>query len=174
MKLFAAKITPILTCGLEQILDHLTENDLTTLENVKATYLKRAFCLSRIAASRLAYTMAREPVLAEELRNELLLPSTDVLKTLLDKRLQKRDDICWEFYSTEAMIDRDWMESNYELRHTTRSAAHGFHHKICRKSNYHTSEENCICRLCDRPCERYRILTCKKRLLSLTQCSKEN
>jgi hypothetical protein len=38
MKLFSAKITPILTYGLEQI-EHLTVNDLTTLENVKATYL---------------------------------------------------------------------------------------------------------------------------------------
>jgi hypothetical protein len=55
----------------------LKVNELTTLENVKTTYIKRAVCLSRFTASRLAYTMAREPFLAEELRNELLLPSTD-------------------------------------------------------------------------------------------------
>jgi hypothetical protein len=50
---------------VEQIWDHLTVNDLTTLENVKATYLKRALCLSRFTASRLAYTMAREPFIVE-------------------------------------------------------------------------------------------------------------
>jgi hypothetical protein len=44
MKLFSVKITPILTYGLEQIWDHLTVNDLTTLENVKATYLERTLC----------------------------------------------------------------------------------------------------------------------------------
>jgi hypothetical protein len=151
IKLFSAKIIPILTYGLEQIWDHLTVNDLMTPENVKVMYLKRALCLSRFKVSRLAYTMAREPFHVEELRNDLLLPSTDAFKTLLDKRQQKRDDIWWEFYSTEAMIDRDWMKSNYQLRHTTTClAAHGFHHKICWKSNYHTPEENCICRLCDR------------------------
>jgi hypothetical protein len=36
--------------------------------------------------------MAREPFLVE-LRNDLLLPSTDAFKTLLDKRRQKREDI---------------------------------------------------------------------------------
>jgi hypothetical protein len=45
MKLYAEKIIPILTYGLEQILDHLTENDLAILGNVKATYLKRALYL---------------------------------------------------------------------------------------------------------------------------------
>jgi hypothetical protein len=44
MKLFSAKITPILTYGLKQIWDHLTVNDLTKLENVKAAYLKKALC----------------------------------------------------------------------------------------------------------------------------------
>jgi hypothetical protein len=33
MKLFSAKITPILTYDLEQIWDHFAVNDLTTLEN---------------------------------------------------------------------------------------------------------------------------------------------
>jgi hypothetical protein len=86
MKLFSAKITLILTYGLEQIWDHLTVNDLTTLENVKVMYLKRALCLSGFTVSRPAYTMAREPFLVQELRNKLLLPSTDAFKTLLDKR----------------------------------------------------------------------------------------
>jgi hypothetical protein len=43
LKLFPAKVTPILTYGLEQIWGNLTENDLTILENVKAEYLKSAF-----------------------------------------------------------------------------------------------------------------------------------
>jgi hypothetical protein len=67
------------------------------------------------------------------------------------------------------------MKSNYELRHTTtRLAAHGFHRKICWKSNCHSPEESCICRLCDRPYEKYHVLTCKIRVLSLTQHSKED
>jgi hypothetical protein len=61
MKLFSAKSTPILTYGLEQIWDHLMVNDLTTLENVKGTYLKSALCLQRFTASRLAHTIARSP-----------------------------------------------------------------------------------------------------------------
>jgi hypothetical protein len=75
---------------------------------------KEALCLSRFTASQLVYTMAREPFLVEELRNKLLLPSTDAFKTLLDKRRQKQEDIWWEFFSTEAMIDTDWMKLNCE------------------------------------------------------------
>jgi hypothetical protein len=85
MKLFAVKITPILTYGLEQVWDHLMVNNLIILENVKAMYLT---CLSRFKASWLAYTMAREPFLIE-LRNKLLLLSTDTFEKLLNKRRQE-------------------------------------------------------------------------------------
>jgi hypothetical protein len=83
-KPFATKISPILAHGLEQIWDHLTANDLTILENVKATYLKRALRLSRFTAFRLVYTMAREPFLIEKLRNGLLLTSIESFETLLN------------------------------------------------------------------------------------------
>jgi hypothetical protein len=86
MKLSAAEITPILTYGLEQIWDHLMANDLMILENMKETYFKRAYCLSRFTASWLESTMARQPILIGELRNKLLLPSTDAFKTPLNKR----------------------------------------------------------------------------------------
>jgi hypothetical protein len=69
MKLFSAKVAPILIYGLEQIWDHLTVNDLTTFENVKATYFKRAVCLSRFTETQLSYTMAGEPFVVEKLRN---------------------------------------------------------------------------------------------------------
>jgi hypothetical protein len=71
IKLVSAKITPILTYRLEQIWVHLTVNDPTTLQNVKATYLNRALRLSSLTAFRLAYTTAREPILVEEIRNNL-------------------------------------------------------------------------------------------------------
>jgi hypothetical protein len=51
--------------------------------------------------------MAREPLIVEKLRSNLLLPSTGAFKTLVDKWRQKQDEKWWEFYSTEAMIDRD-------------------------------------------------------------------
>jgi hypothetical protein len=66
MILFTAKISPVLTYGLERIWDHLKEKDLTTLENVQGT-------LSRFAASRCAYTKARKLFLSAELRYKLLL-----------------------------------------------------------------------------------------------------
>jgi hypothetical protein len=96
--------------------------------------------------------MAREPFLVENLWIDLLLLSTDTFKTLLDKRLHKRGDIWREFCFSEAIIDsiddtnvEIWMKSTYELLHTTtRVVARGFHHKICRKSNCHTSEDNCF------------------------------
>jgi hypothetical protein len=96
MKLFSVKITPILTYGLEQIWDHLMVNDLTTHENLKAMYLKRALCLSRFTASRLVYTMARESFLVEELRNDLLLlKSRGFLVQLNDYLLLRKDFAPW-------------------------------------------------------------------------------
>jgi hypothetical protein len=42
-KLFAIKITLILTYGVEHILVHFTEGDLIIFESMKAEYLKRQF-----------------------------------------------------------------------------------------------------------------------------------
>jgi hypothetical protein len=50
--------------------------------------------------------VGREPFLIEELRNELLLPSTDAFETLLNKMREKREDVRWEFNSDEAIINR--------------------------------------------------------------------
>jgi hypothetical protein len=54
LKLFTAKMIPTLACRLEQIWYHLTENNITILENAKATYLKRTICQPRFTAQNSA------------------------------------------------------------------------------------------------------------------------
>ena len=170
IKLFHAMISPIATYGLENIWIHLTKRQVAELEKVKATYLKKAMCLFKYTPNRMVYILAREQFYIEELRFTMLLPNTKGYEELLQEMRQKRDEVWSDFYGTDAMASRDWMQCNYELRHVmTRFAVHGFHHQICVIARYHQPGPGCECKRCGKVCERYHVMTCGQREESLTK-----
>ena len=57
MKLFNAKIAPIITYGLELIWEHLTKRNLEKIEKVKATFMKKLLGVSKYTPSRLTYEL---------------------------------------------------------------------------------------------------------------------
>ena len=92
---------------------HLTKSDLTLLEKVKATYLKKTLYLARNVPSRLVYELTREPFYIEELRLKLLLPYTLQYQELLDDLKAKKASIWLEFYITDAMTSSEWKDKGY-------------------------------------------------------------
>ena len=75
------------------------------------------------------------------------------------------------------MMNTEWTKAGYALRHLmTRFAVHGFHHRICNRDTYHEPDESCVCKLCERNgCDRYHVMTCKQRTVSLTKfCVSDN
>ena len=56
----------------------------------------------------MVYELAQELFLIEELRLSHHLPSTVPYNELLAERKRKRSEINMDFYTTEAMINRDW------------------------------------------------------------------
>ncbi|PSN35533.1 hypothetical protein C0J52_23668 [Blattella germanica] len=90
------------------------------------------------------------------------------------ERTKKRREIVPEFYATDAMLYRHWTKENQELRHvTTRAAIHGFHHKICAIEKFHEPSETWVCKLCNKTCDKYHLLNCKRRQKSLTEYAKD-
>jgi hypothetical protein len=71
---------------------------------VKTTYLKNALRFSRHNSSRLA----GESLLTEEMQYQKLLPFTNAANKLITQRRKKEKQTRFKFYSTEAMINRDW------------------------------------------------------------------
>jgi hypothetical protein len=67
--------------------------------------------------------------------------------------LRSKKSCIWEdFYSTDAMVNREWMQSGYELRHMmTRLSLHGYHFKLWKTKNFHEPGPECIC-------ERWKLL----------------
>jgi hypothetical protein len=47
----------------------------------------------------------------EELRINLLLPSTESVTKLLEERKKKREEIWQDFYATDAMPNRNWTKA---------------------------------------------------------------
>jgi hypothetical protein len=58
----------------------------------------------------------------------------------------KRNSIEESFYITDAMVNREWMQEEYDLRHVmTRFAIHGFHHRICSRKTFYQANQEYMC-----------------------------
>ncbi|KAJ4450614.1 hypothetical protein ANN_02041 [Periplaneta americana] len=102
------------------------------------------------------------------------LQPTPAYEAHVRDREEKAAAVDQEFLQTPAMNTEEWKKRNFELRHVfTRTAAHGFHHRICAKRGYHSASEQCICTLCGHSCSQYHILTCQARTETLTFYAKE-
>lgn len=129
--------------------------------------------MGKTAPSRLVYELTKETFYIQDLRLSLHLPTTRPYDEVLRRRESKRMDIDLDFYSTGAMMERNWTKENQPQRHTiTRYAIHGFHHKICVVKKYHNPQEDCVCELCNGKCDKYHISKCCKRSMSLSEYSK--
>ena len=101
---------------------------------MKAIYLKRVLGVSEHTRSRLVYELAKETLFVEDLKTSLMLPTTTAYKDAL----RELKDIWEDLYTTEAMTNRKWTETNYQLRHViNRIAGHGFHFKFCSEARFH-------------------------------------
>ena len=75
----------------------------------------------------------------------MLLQHTPAYEELLRELQGKRDSIEESFYITDAMVNREWTQEEYELRHImTRFAIHGFHHRICARKTFYQANQECI------------------------------
>jgi hypothetical protein len=110
----------------------------------------------------------------EELRLELLLPATPAYVELLQEFQVKEAKICEEFYTTDAMTNREWMQGGYELRHImTRLSVHGFHHRLCQAKSFHEPGPECVCIRCGNHCKRYHVWSCSLRTDFAMKCDQQ-
>ena len=168
MRLLDVKIATTLTYGIEIIWEYLTVRQLKAVERLKTTFMKRAIGVSKYTPSRLI--LARETFLIEDIMWRHLLVQTPAVREVLQERRLKERDVWDEFYSTDAMVYRDWTRANYELRHiVTRFAVHGFHHRLCVNKRFHEPNPECVCELCGNKCDRYHAQSCVRRQGSLTK-----
>lgn len=80
---------PLLTYGIEIAWPNLSLKDVQLLENVKARFLKITLEISKYTPSRLAYQLAKETFLMEDLRYRLLMSSTENSSQLFEDRNQE-------------------------------------------------------------------------------------
>ncbi|KAJ4427228.1 hypothetical protein ANN_24845 [Periplaneta americana] len=174
LRLFYIKIAPIVSYALKKIWVHLTSANLKKLEAVKGSYLKRALQVSRTTQTRLVYLLMDTDFFVRELMTSNGLQPTPAYEAHVRDREEKAAAVDQEFLQTPAMNTEEWKKPNFQLRHVfTRTAAHGFHHRICAKRGYHSASEQCICTLCGHSCSQYHILTCQARTETLTFYAKE-
>ena len=143
---------------------------MENLEKVKTRFIKRAIGAGKQAPNRMVYMLARETFFLEDLRLKMLLPATEPYKEVIARRKQKEREIDSTFFATDAMVNREWTNSNQTQRYSIIGLSiHGFHHKICNNSKFHHPNEECTCKICKQKCEQYHFSICKARTQTLKE-----
>ncbi|PSN54267.1 hypothetical protein C0J52_08608 [Blattella germanica] len=75
------------------------------IESVKARYLKKAIGISKYSPNRMTYAITRETYFLDDVRNTMLLPSTEAYREAIARKKQKEKKINTEFFGTDAMIN---------------------------------------------------------------------
>ena len=157
MKLFRTKVLPTLTYGLEEIWEFPSLRQLQDLESLKPRYHKSVLGVSKFSEGNLPNT-------GPENANPSAV-HTGIWGTTT-RATGKRDSTEESFYSTDAMVNREWTQEEYDLM--TRFAIHGFHHRVCSRTTFHLANHEYICLLCSEQCDIYHVMECKRRTVSPT------
>jgi hypothetical protein len=161
LALFRIKVAAGADYGIRVIWDRLSLANLTALDSVKSSFLKRCLGLSKYTRNRLVYMMAGTPTLVEELQMKYDLPWTPAYGSFLKHWEDKFAEIEHEFFSTEVMRSESWKGGNRKERHLKcRYASHGFHYRLCQRKSFHEPDVNCRCDYCGKICERYHFDRC--------------
>jgi hypothetical protein len=163
LKLFSLKIAPIASYGVRQIWLSLTLANLTSIENVRTSYLKRLLGISKFSRNRIVHVLIGGKTFVEEIADLYQLERTDAMLEFLWGAQQKMENIDLNVFRTPAMLRDDWRGPLAQNRHLyCRAAAHGFHHRFCMTSQWHEATEQCRCRLCGTHCAQYHFLDCQR------------
>ena len=173
IKIFNLKIAPIASYGIELIWQHLSLDNLQTLDSIKTRFLKRVLSTSKFSKNRNIYLLTQERTFIEYLVQTYRLPSTLAYERFLQDRADKVLSIDPDFYDTPAMQCDTWKAPLYETRHClTRHAMHGFHYVVCNRRGFHEADtSSCVCKFCKQPCALYHFLKCSSHNISLTKAA---
>ena len=175
--LFKMKLMPIISYGLSELWEHLTESDLKRLEQSFTFYMKRALCLHRSARNRYVYALSGSPLMVDEIRERIRGVKTDAFEAILQ---------AWNIKATDALavVSQEeifrkpelWASSALNDRHVfTRYLVHGYHHHLCKNSSYHEPNEAlCVCRYCGESCPKYHGSRCQAENVSLHFLSRQS
>lgn len=162
MLLFDMKVGSVAAYGILNIWPHLTATQLETLDKIKATFIKRVLGLPRNAQNRLTYCLGGCQPFIEDLVRRFALADTPALREFRQRFEMKMREVPEEFYLTPAMQSSSWKEPLQQHRRhiLTRYSIHGFHHKLCRRRDFHNPNNDCLCLYCNRECSRYHHAVC--------------
>jgi hypothetical protein len=174
IKLFNLKISPTASYAIEIVWPYLTKKDFENLERVKTRYFKKVLGLSKFTRSRYVYELVGEGLFVTDLKSRFNLSDTNVYLKFCEEKAKNKNAICQEFYQIETMTNGNWKQGIFPDRHVfTRFACHGYHYLFCKNKSFHfESIDKCKCEFCGEQCEKYHILNCKIKKMSLREASK--
>ena len=152
IKYFRTMISPILTYGLSVIWNDLTKKQMTMIDKCKTTFLKRSLRLPRNSSNRMTTILTDMTTLTEDMTRIHGFDKTENYADYISDIEARLDDIDPDFYRGLAYNDEDWKGPRRSRRHlTTRALTHGFHHRLCKLTEFHDRCDDCECRYCDKP-----------------------
>ena len=161
LKIFDLKIKPILIYGIDSISSCLTLQQMKSLDSVKSIFLKKALCISKFSSSTLTFRLCETKPLCLELEKRHQF-DPETWNAYLKFREEREKNFVVQGYSEgPGFVTNAWKRSNQRYRHViTRTTAHGFHHLLCLRQDYHVIDHNCFCKYCFNNLTLYHFMTC--------------
>lgn len=163
LQLYLLKILPYLEYALPAFAERLTWRNLVDLDKIKARFLKKCLGVFKYTSNTLVYYLCSECTFVEEMDLRGIEFDRVEMTRYLDHRREKVEqlmdmDCIWG----PALSNIIWKQ---ELQTPLRVAicrltSHGFHHRLCRNSRFHTPSEECRCKLCGASASLYHIEAC--------------
>jgi hypothetical protein len=164
LQLFYMKLSPIMEYAICSIWPNLTTKQLIKIDTCLTTYLKHICRVSKCTRNRVVLMICDTPTYINVLKHKYDLQMTDAYTQYIEGLNEKLLNVDPELFHVPAMVQNRWKECMQTDRHiVTRHAAHGFHHHICARTDYHEADEQCRCQMCGQHAPQYHILHCPLR-----------
>jgi hypothetical protein len=170
IKIYRMKVQPSLTYNLATFSRLLTATHLSSVDRIKAMFLKRCMSLHSNVSNTFTYMMAKEPTEVEQLAERFAFDPLAMTKYRERLSARRQELLAIMQPLGPAFTSDKWMQAQSKYRSiVTRCSAHGFHHYLCTTPHCYIANDGCICRICSAPMDRMHILQCTRNGLSLCE-----
>lgn len=157
-RVFESKVKPVITYSMHIFASCLKPAELVQIDIVKNSYMKRALCLPASTNNEFVHRLFSSPRLCEELdaKGFNFQPSASAKYYQSLSESKERDSE--SKYNT--IVSEEWKGYNKPRHFILGYAAHGFHFKLCTRTDFHRASEGCVCKYCNQPATIDHLASC--------------
>lgn len=150
-EIYQMKIWPIIGYCMDVLCKDMKYFQLLELDKIKAAYYKKVCGLHKSTSNTLIFHLTDSirtgEYIIEKYHDNMLTEEIVKYKKIIEEKNIKF--VTENYTDGPAFNNTGWKLHNPKNRHLiTRYTSHGFHHRICIRTDFHQTYEECFCKIC--------------------------